>query len=217
MLLRPTNWQRAEKIAEQLGGHLATIRNQAEEDWIFNTFGDYGGCRRSLWIGLNDVDKRFHFSWANGESASYTDWAPYEPNNAGPRGEDYVAIYYARRVQANQWKVLNSRNRTPVGLPIDGVVEIIPTNSPGSPGTVAPVANTVQIVPNVTVTSTNGSIQLGWPLSAAGYILVATTNLSQPFEEFGYSEETNGETGIIYVTITNPAPQMFFKLKEIQP
>ena len=30
-------------------------------------------------------------------------------------------------------------------------------------------------------------------------------------------EETNIQAGVIYVTITNPAPQMFFKLKEVQP
>jgi RNA polymerase sigma factor (sigma-70 family) len=219
MILHPANWQRSEQLAEQLGGHLATVRNQAEEDWIINTFGQYGGSRRLLWIGLNDLDKRFHFSWADGESASYTDWAPFEPNNAGPRGEDYVAISYYRRADANQWKVWNSRGRTPVGLPIDGVVEIIPTNNLAASGPVTPVANTipVQILPNVTVTSTSGSIQLAWPLSAGGYILVATTNLSQPFAEFGYSEETNIQTGVIYVTITNPAPQMFFKLEEVQP
>lgn len=218
MLLRPTNWQRAEKLAEQLGGHLATVRNQAEEDWIFDTFGHYGGCRRSLWIGLNDLDKRFHFSWAGGESASYTDWAPYEPNNAGPRGEDYVAIYYPGHAHANEWRVWNSRRRDPGGPPMDGVVEIIP-NTATSSAPVVPVANTapVQILPNVTVTSTSGSIELAWPLSAAGYILEATTNLSQPFAEFGYSEETNTQDGVIYVNITNPAPQMFFKLKEIQP
>ncbi|HSY44051.1 MAG TPA: lectin-like protein, partial [Candidatus Acidoferrum sp.] len=76
MLLRPTTWERSEKFAEKMGGHLATVRNQQEEDWIFKAFGDYGGERRLLWIGLNDLDKRFHFSWASGESASYTDWAP---------------------------------------------------------------------------------------------------------------------------------------------
>jgi len=72
----------------------------------------------------------------------------------------------------------------------------------------------VQILPNVTITSQNGSVTLEWPLSASGYILEATTNLSQSFTEFGYSEETNMETGVIYVTITNPSPQMFFKLEK---
>jgi Lectin C-type domain len=216
ILLRPTNWERSERLAEKLGGHLATVRNQEEEDWVFRKFGRYGGARRLLWIGLNDLDKRFHFSWADGESASYTDWAVHEPNNAGPRGEDYVAIYYPGYSQADKWKVWNSRSRIPMGLPVDGVVEIIPTNNPVTPESLPPVTDNVavQILPNVTITSNNGNIELHWPLSASGYILEATTNLSQPFTEFGYSEETNIEAGIIYVTITNPSPQMFFKLEK---
>jgi hypothetical protein len=216
ILLRPMNWERSEQLAQKLGGHLATIRNQAEEDWIFKTFGRYGGERRLLWIGLTDTEKRFHFSWADGESTSYTAWAPHEPNNAGPRGVDYVAIDYPGRPHENQWKVWNNRGRDPIGLPMDGVVEIIPTNNPAAAGPeTSDTGNVaVQILPNLTVTSNSGDIELEWPLSASGYILEATTNLSQPFAEFGYSEETNIEAGVIHVIITNPSPQMFFKLKK---
>lgn len=213
LLLRPANWETSEHLAEKLGGHLATVRNQAEEDWIFKTFGNYGGERRLLWIGLTDTVKRFHFSWADGESASYTDWARFEPNNAGPRGEDYVAIYYPDFKFANQWRVWNSRGRDPGGLPIDGVVEIIPAGTPAAAIPNPPVS-TVPIVPNVTIANHSGSITLSWPLSASDCILEATTNLSQPFAEFGYSEQTNLQTGTIYVTITNPSPQMFFTLKQ---
>lgn len=213
ILLRPTNWERAEQLAEKLGGHLATVRNQAEEDWILNTFGKYGGVRRLLWIGLSDLDKRFHFSWADGESASYTDWALYEPNNAGPPGEDYVAIFQPDAPQgAGKWKVWSRRRQNPSGLPMDGVVEIIPTTSESNLTDANNVA--VQIRPNVTVSSSNGNIKLQWPLSVSGYILEATTNLSQPFTKFGYSEETNIEAGMICVIITNPSPQMFFVLRK---
>jgi hypothetical protein len=219
ILLRPTNWKRAEQLAEKLGGHLATVRNQQEEDWIFQTFGNYGGERRLLWIGLNDLEKKFHFSWASGESASYTDWARNEPNNAGPRGEDYVAIFYPGHKQQNKWNDWWSRSRDPIGLPMDGVIEIVPTNNPVASEPNPMVANeaAMQILPNVTITSHNGSVTLEWPLSASGYILEATTNLLQPFTEFGYSEETNVETGVVSVTITNPSPQMFFKLEKPAP
>ena len=94
---------------------------------------------------------------------------------------------------------------------MDGVVEIIPANDLAAAS--APAVNaSAQILPHTTITSTNGCILLQWPLSASDYILEATTNLSLPFQEFGYSEETNLETGVIYVLITNPVPQEFFKL-----
>jgi hypothetical protein len=215
LLLRPANWERSEQLAEKLGGHLATVRNQQEEDWIFKTFGWYGGTRRLLWIGLNDLDNRFHFSWASGESVSYTDWARNDPDNAGPRGQDYVAIFYPGHGQENKWKDWNTRSRaSPMGLPMDGVVEIVPTNNPedGQPVLTALSDAAVQIKPDMTISSHNGSIQLQWPVSESGLILETATNLGLPFTMFGYSELTNAETGVIYVTITNPSPQMFFRL-----
>jgi hypothetical protein len=72
----------------------------------------------------------------------------------------------------------------------------------------------VQIKPDITITNSDGNIKLTWPIAVSDYVLEATTNLSQPFAPFGYSEQTNIETGIIYVVITNPSPQMFFKLEK---
>ena len=64
-----------------LGGHLATIRNQAEGDWVSAIFGGYGGQGHDLWIGLNYVQKRNGFVWADGERIKYTHWSPGQPNN----------------------------------------------------------------------------------------------------------------------------------------
>jgi hypothetical protein len=215
ILLRAATWKDAEARAVALGGHLATVRNQAEEDWLFKTFGTYGGEQRLLWTGLSDRDKKFHFSWSSGESASYTDWAKGEPNNA-LSGEDYVAIYYPNHSQANKWNDWGDRDTDPIYLPMNGVVEIIPP-APATPANVAPVAvkpAVVPILPNIVISSESGSIRLQWPISAAGCALEATTNLSQPFTMFGYSELTNIDTGVIYVTITNPVPTMFFRLSK---
>src|SRR5438046_1466992 len=40
-------WSNAEAEAVALGGHLATIRNAAEDRWVYSKFGAYGGA---LWI-----------------------------------------------------------------------------------------------------------------------------------------------------------------------
>ena len=53
-LLSPGAWSKAEAEAVSLGGHLATIRNVAEERWLFSTFGSSNGA---LWIGLTDSRK----------------------------------------------------------------------------------------------------------------------------------------------------------------
>jgi len=37
----PRSWTDSEALAVSLGGHLATIRSQAEQDWIEQEFGVY--------------------------------------------------------------------------------------------------------------------------------------------------------------------------------
>jgi hypothetical protein len=213
LLLDAATWKVSEAEAVKLGGHLATIRNQAEEDWVFKTFGGYGGRQHLLWIGLSDTAKKFHFGWSSGESASYTIWAPGEPNNVG-NGEDFVAIYYPNHDQRNKWNDWNDRVTDPIGLPMNGVVEIIPmetANASSTPG-LADNLSAVAISPTLIITNDSGSIKLQWPVSATNYVLEATTNLSQPFTMFGYSETTNKDLGVYSVIITNSAPQMFFQL-----
>jgi hypothetical protein len=212
LLLESATWKDSEAEAVALGGHLATIRNQAEEDWIFHTFGSYGGNQHLLWIGLSDSSKKFHFSWSSGESASYTCWAPGEPNNAGG-GEDFVAIYYPNHSQRNKWNDWNDRTEDPIGLPMNGVVEIIPSMPNFTPISVPVPIVTVTADPTLIITNDSGSIKLQWPATASSYTLEATTNLMQPFSMFGYSETTNTDLGIISVTITNPGDLMFFRLR----
>ena len=64
------------------------------------------------------------------------------------------------------------------------------------------------------ITNDSGSIKLQWPMSASDCMLEATTNLTELFSMFGYSETTDAESGMISVLITNSSPQMFFRLRK---
>jgi hypothetical protein len=89
------SWTQAEKEAQSLGGHLATIRSVEENAWIAKNilvdFSPLGGpdlLNSSLWIGLYDPTRdkngphELSFVWAGAERVSYTNWAaPTEPNN----------------------------------------------------------------------------------------------------------------------------------------
>jgi hypothetical protein len=223
ILLKAATWRESEAKAVGLGGHLATVRNQAEQDWLLQTFGSYGGIQRLLWIGLNDTEKKFHFGWSSRESASYTAWAKSEPNNAD-RGETFVAIFYPDHDQGGKWNDWDDRRTDPIGLPMNGVVEIVPT--PGTmPGRAAaergrPATDSagaqaaVEIRPALVITNEARSIKLQWSIAASDYMLEVTTNLAQPFTMFGYSEATNAEAAFVHVTITNPVPQMYFRLRK---
>lgn len=82
------SWTTAEALAQQYGGHLATIRNQAENNWLAATFAVGAECH---WIGLNDVQAEGVFVWASGEPVTYTNWHPGEPTN-GMGIEDWVHL-----------------------------------------------------------------------------------------------------------------------------
>lgn len=72
-LLTPNTWTASQAEAVQMGGHLVTINDSDENQWVFDTFsrtGQYG-----LWIGLNDGANEGSFVWSNGETVQFTDWA----------------------------------------------------------------------------------------------------------------------------------------------
>jgi hypothetical protein len=93
-LLSTSSWTDAQTQAKAMGGNLATIRNEDEHNFIYNTFGNWGGTPHHLWIGLwrtNDFPGIFR--WVSGEPVSYTRWAPGEPNNCGGEGENRGIIF----------------------------------------------------------------------------------------------------------------------------
>ena len=80
-------WTDSEALSVSLGGHLATIRSQAEQDWMVTQFSVYG---HAWYLGLNDEVTEGTFEWSSGEPVTFTAWAAGEPNNAG--NEDYTEV-----------------------------------------------------------------------------------------------------------------------------
>lgn len=118
-LLDNSNWTGAENAAITLGGHLATINNGDEQNWVWNRWGS----GHNLWLGLNDAAVEGTFAWSSGELVSFTNWRPGEPNN-GNGGENYVYMMGAGLSGASQWNDFKDENSTP-GQPLFyGVVEV---------------------------------------------------------------------------------------------
>jgi hypothetical protein len=114
-LLAPTNWTAMEAEAVSLGGHLATIRNATENEWVWTTFTALDG-NSNLFIGFTDHAHEGTFTWASGEPVSYTNWRAGEPNNVG--GEDFALM----READGQWNDVS-------GLFQYGVAEVVPEPS----------------------------------------------------------------------------------------
>ena len=83
-----TTWENAELLAGALGGHLATVRNAAENEYV-------AAATRGGWIGTTDRSDEGNFTWASGDPSTYTNWNSGEPN--GGTGENYGMMYNTGR------------------------------------------------------------------------------------------------------------------------
>lgn len=133
-LLEEDTWQNSESQAVELGGHLVTINDQAEQDWVFSTFGSYRGTYRSLWIGLRLVNNG-GFEWVSGEPLEYEHWLPGQPDNSPVTGgEGYVHFLNTGNEYGHPgglWNDLASPNASfPTFNPLCGVVEVAAPERP---------------------------------------------------------------------------------------
>ena len=88
------SWDMLEALAIQTGGHLVSINNAAEEEWLYSTFGS-----TMFWIGLTDYPDEGEFRWTSGEPVTYIKWCSGEPTDTagGAGSEDAVhAIPWAQ-------------------------------------------------------------------------------------------------------------------------
>jgi hypothetical protein len=90
-LLTSDYWEPSEAAAVELGGHLVTINDQGENDWVFDTFASLGGQSRTLWTGYHRLSPGGAFVWVSGETPGFINWYPGEPNNA--RGDENYAAF----------------------------------------------------------------------------------------------------------------------------
>jgi hypothetical protein len=124
-LLSNSDWTDAEAAAVAMGGHLATVRSLAENNWISSRWG----VTNSIWIGYWDpvtgdgggTQHAADFVWTSGEISSYTNWRPGQPD-----GDDYTYMYALNQTgYAGQWN--DTANVTTLAgsePPLHGVVEV---------------------------------------------------------------------------------------------
>jgi subtilisin-like proprotein convertase family protein len=126
-LLDSNTWTGSEAWAEQMGGHLATITDDANNQWVYNIFSTWGGITRGLWIGFYDPTQdangqphASNFVWVSGAPITYTDWWPGEPNDSGGN-EFYTLIVAPRNSEGGYWNDVADTN---YNWASNGVVEL---------------------------------------------------------------------------------------------
>jgi hypothetical protein len=111
-LVEGVTWTDAEVLAVRLGGHLATVNDQAENDWLTERFpGPW------IYIGLNDAAREGTFVWASGTKVKYTNWRETQPDDwkgFDPLGEDAVVL----NSESYGWETISGR------WLLSGIVEV---------------------------------------------------------------------------------------------
>lgn len=82
-------WEEANAKCEELGGHLATITSQDEQDFIYSLIKE--GTKNDYFLGgLNPQENII--SWTTEENAVYSNWNRGEPNDSAGYYEQYIEI-----------------------------------------------------------------------------------------------------------------------------
>jgi len=85
------SWEDAQNYCKSLGGHLATLTSQEENNYVYQEMLDAG--YKNAYFGLTDVDTEGTWKWITGEPLSYQNWHKGEPNSEN-QNEDYAMFYY---------------------------------------------------------------------------------------------------------------------------
>lgn len=94
----------AEALASSVGGSLATISSQAEQDWLLDP--SRAGSSDLFWIGYTRTSSGGPFAWEDGSTSTYTNWNGGEPNNLGD--ERNTVMNWGSDGRWNDWNESNS-------------------------------------------------------------------------------------------------------------
>ncbi len=95
------SWQEAKMYCEGLGGHLATITSQGEDEFCYQMWNN-SGYNEGCWLGATDSKVEGVWEWITSEAWNYTHWGSVEPN--GGTGSNYLDYYKLKSVYPNgEW------------------------------------------------------------------------------------------------------------------
>jgi hypothetical protein len=92
---------------------VGVLHQQAKRDILALEMGE-----PHAWIGFTDEASEGNLVWVTGETVTYTNWYPGEPNDQ--LDEDYTIMHSSNHVNPGSWADQpNSVNRYPVILEIE--------------------------------------------------------------------------------------------------
>lgn len=118
-------WTEAKEQCEALGGHLATITSNDEQQFIVSMVSK--GSKSAYWLGATNEQTAGQWEWVTGEPWNYTAWdaANHQPDNTS-KAEFYLQIYNSPTLYSNatpyKWNDQNNTNSNYKGVNVMGFI-----------------------------------------------------------------------------------------------
>jgi hypothetical protein len=130
-LLDEKPWLDQEAEAVALGGHLVTLNDAVENQWVWDRFGT---PNTGLFFGFNDFAVEGDWVWTSGEPVIFTAWRGGEPNNCCD-GEDFGELasdYLWNDVSLRHtWRAVAEVAPTPTEVPEPASLILLGTGAAG--------------------------------------------------------------------------------------
>jgi hypothetical protein len=116
-------WDSSQAVAQYYGGNLATVRDQADRDWLVSNFASAWTTTTNTgpWVGYTDRVLEGTWRWISGATNTYAPWAPSQPDNAGGN-EDWAHFNFSN----STWLF----NDGPVSFATRALIEINQVRTP---------------------------------------------------------------------------------------
>ena len=162
-LLSSNSASMSESEAISLGGHLATINDAAEQQWVYATFSPLAGSHR-MWIGLyqlpGSVEPAGGWLWMSGDPSTYRNWDAIEPDNdtSGGKQQDNCVIYPTTFIYPGFWGDRDGNLEAGNAGGVYGIAEVVPNVK-------LSIFQSTNAVLMSWPTETSNSYQLQWSIS----------------------------------------------------
>ena len=190
VIVEGPTWEEAETNAVALGGHLVTINDAQENQWLVQNY--YGKDllsetleNKSVWIGYNDIKNEGNWEWSSGETSNYKNWGSGEPDGRETykAGEEYAEflLFDSYNRDPGQWGD-NANNANSLGI---AEIPLAPNNAPTG-------------TPNL-----SGDFKVGQTISINPSAIEDEDNFEGWTPTYEYSWEVSGDNGTTWTALTS--------------
>lgn len=104
-------WSQAKQRCEDLGGHLATIMTEEENNYVTSLLSSKADRALVFWIGLTSGRKKGQWTWVTGAEPKFMVWPEGQAKNGGGNGNFAAITSSPNKPMHGRWMDFDSDQR----------------------------------------------------------------------------------------------------------